>query len=104
MALIYPVLADAPEPDDETAPDFAELAGDLSDQWLVEVAVGDEGDDACFGPLAAHLAWDLALELEASARSGRCRSCRCTWPSRPTTSSPCSRRTEPGAGHREEVT
>jgi hypothetical protein len=64
MALIYPVLADAPEPDDEAAPDFAELAGDLSDQWLVEVAVGEEGDDACFGPLAAHLAWDLAVELD----------------------------------------
>jgi hypothetical protein len=65
MALIYPVLADAPEPDDEAAPDFAELAGDLSDQWLVEVAVGEEGDDACFGPLAAHLAWNLAVELDA---------------------------------------
>jgi hypothetical protein len=64
MALIYPVLADSPEPDDGSAPDFAELAGDLSDQWLVEVAVGEEGDDACFGPLAAHLAWDLAVELD----------------------------------------
>jgi hypothetical protein len=64
MALIYPVLADSPEPDDGTAPDFAELARDLSDQWLVEVAVGEDGDDACFGPLAAHLAWDLAVELD----------------------------------------
>ncbi|MCW2701774.1 MAG: uncharacterized protein JWQ45_3309 [Blastococcus sp.] len=64
MSLIYPVLADAPEPDDGTEPDFAELASDLSDQWLVEVAVGEEGDDACFGPLAAHLAWDLAVELD----------------------------------------
>ena len=53
MALIYPVLADAPEPDDGAAPDVAELAADLSDQWLVEVAVGEDGDDACFGPLAA---------------------------------------------------
>ena len=63
MALIYPVLADAPDPDEDSAPDFAELAGDLSDQWLVEVALGEDGDDACFGPLAAHLAWDLAVEL-----------------------------------------
>ena len=63
MALIYPVQADAPEPDDEAEPDFAELAADLSDQWLVEVAVGEDGDDACFGPLAARMAWDLAVEL-----------------------------------------
>jgi hypothetical protein len=63
MALIYPVLADAPEPDEGSEPDFAELAADLSDQWLVEVEVGDDGDDACFGPLAAHMAWDLAIEL-----------------------------------------
>src|ERR687889_539632 len=53
MALIYPVLADAPEPEDGSAPDVGELAADLSDQWLVEVAVGEDGDDACFGPLAA---------------------------------------------------
>ena len=63
MALIYPVLSDSDEPDDESAPDFAELAADLSDQWLVEVAVGEEGDDACFGPLAAGMAWDLAVEI-----------------------------------------
>jgi hypothetical protein len=64
MALIYPVLADSDEPDDEAPPDFAELASDLSDQWLVEVAVGEEGDDACFGPVAARMAWDLALEID----------------------------------------
>jgi hypothetical protein len=64
MALIYPVLADAPEPDDEAPPEFDELAVDLSDQWLVEVAVGEDGDDACFGPLAARLAWNLAVELD----------------------------------------
>ena len=64
MALIYPVLADSPDTDDDSAPDFAELAADLSDQWLVEVAVGEDGDDACFGPLAAHLAWNLAVELD----------------------------------------
>jgi hypothetical protein len=64
MSLIYPVLADSPEPDDGSVPDFAELASDLSDQWLVEVSVGEDGDDACFGPLAAHLAWDLAVELD----------------------------------------
>jgi hypothetical protein len=64
MALIYPVLADAAEPEDGNAPDFAELAADLSDQWLVEVAVGEDGDDACFGPLAARMAWDLAVELD----------------------------------------
>jgi len=63
MALIYPVLADAPEPEDGAAPDVAELAADLSDQWLVEVAVGEDGDDACFGPLAAGMAWVLAVEL-----------------------------------------
>ena len=64
MALIYPVLADTDEPDDESPPDFTELAADLSDQWLVEVAVGDEGDDACFGPVAARMAWDLAVEID----------------------------------------
>jgi len=63
MALIYPVLADAPEPEEESEPDFDELAADLSDQWLVEVEVGDDGDDACFGPVAARMAWDLAVEL-----------------------------------------
>jgi hypothetical protein len=63
MALIYPVLADAPEPEDDAAPDVSELAADLSDQWLVEVAVGEDGDDACFGPLASGMAWDLAVEL-----------------------------------------
>jgi hypothetical protein len=65
MALIYPVLADSPEPADGAAPDVAELAADLSDQWLVEVAVGEDGDDACFGPLAARMAWDLAVEIDA---------------------------------------
>jgi hypothetical protein len=64
MALIYPVLADAPEPEDGTAPDVAELAADLSDQWIVEVAVDEEGEDACFGPLAPRLAWDLAVEID----------------------------------------
>jgi hypothetical protein len=63
MSLIYPVLADAPEPAEESEPAFDELAADLSDQWLVEVAVGDDGDDACFGPLAAHMAWNLAVEI-----------------------------------------
>jgi hypothetical protein len=63
MALIYPVLADAPEPEEGSEPDVAELAADLSDQWLVEVAVGDDGDDACFGPLAARMAWDLAVDI-----------------------------------------
>lgn len=65
MAFIYPVLADAPEPAEESEPDYAELAADLSDQWLVEVEVGDDGDDACFGPIAARMAWDLAVELIA---------------------------------------
>ena len=64
MALIYPVQADAPEPDEESEPDFAELAADLSDNWLVEIAVGDDGDDACFGPLSARAAWDLAIDLD----------------------------------------
>ena len=64
MALVYPVQADAPEPDEESEPDFAELATDLSDNWLVEIAVGDDGDDACFGPLTARAAWDLAIQLD----------------------------------------
>ncbi|MGK5113648.1 MULTISPECIES: hypothetical protein [unclassified Geodermatophilus] len=64
MALIYPVQADSPEPDEGTPPDFAELAADLSDTWLVEVAVSDDGDDACFGPLSARAAWDLALGVD----------------------------------------
>lgn len=64
MALVYPVQADAPEPDEEAEPDFAELAADLSDNWLVEIAVGEDGDDACFGPLTARAAWDLAIELD----------------------------------------
>jgi hypothetical protein len=65
MALVYPVQADAPEPDDGTEPDFAELAADLSDTWLVEVAVDEDGEDACFGPLSARAAWDLAIDLDA---------------------------------------
>ena len=64
MALIYPVLSDSPEPEEGAAPDPDELAADLSDQWLVEVAVGEDGDDACFGPLAARMAWDLAVEID----------------------------------------
>ena len=63
MALIYPVQADSPEPGDDAAPDFAELAADLSDQWLVEVDLGEDDDDACFGPLVAREAWDLAVEV-----------------------------------------
>jgi hypothetical protein len=64
MALIYPVQADLPEPDEASDPDFAELAADLSDVWLVEVAVGEDGDDACFGPVSARMAWDLAVEID----------------------------------------
>jgi hypothetical protein len=64
MALIYPVLANAPDAEDGTDPDFAELASDLSDTWLVEIAVGDDGDDACFGPLTARAAWDLAVGID----------------------------------------
>ena len=64
MALIYPVQADSPEPEDGTEPDFAELAADLSDTWLVEVALSEDGEDACFGPLTARAAWDLARGLD----------------------------------------
>jgi hypothetical protein len=64
MALIYPVMADAPEPEDEAVPDFAELAADLSDQWLVEVALGEDGDEGCFGPLTARAAWELAVGVD----------------------------------------
>ncbi len=63
MAHIYPLHADAPEPAEDAAPDFAELAADLSDQWLVEVDLGEDDDDACFGPLTAREAWDLAVEV-----------------------------------------
>ena len=63
MALIYPVQAESPEPEDDAAPDFAELAADLSDQWIVEVDLGEDDDDACFGPLTARAAWDLAVEV-----------------------------------------
>ena len=69
MALVYPVQADAPEPDEGTEPDFAELAADLSDTWLVEVAVDEDGEDACFGPLTARAAWDLAIDLDARRSS-----------------------------------
>jgi len=64
MALVYPVQADVSELDEGSEPDFAELAADLSDNWLVEIAVGEDGDDACFGPLTARAAWDLAIELD----------------------------------------
>jgi hypothetical protein len=64
MALIYPLVADAPEPEDGTDPEFAELATDLSDTWLVEIAVDDDGDDACFGPLTARAAWELAVDVD----------------------------------------
>ena len=64
MALIYPVQVDAPEPDEDAEPDFTELAADLSDTWLVEVEVDEEGEEACFGPLTARAAWDLAVELD----------------------------------------
>jgi hypothetical protein len=63
MALIYPVRADDPEPDEDAEPAFDELAADLSDQWLVEVAVSADGDDGCFGPLTAHAAWNLAVDI-----------------------------------------
>ncbi len=63
MALIYPVQADAPEPAEDAEPDFGELAADLSDQWLVEVDLGEDGDDACFGPLTARDAWELAVQV-----------------------------------------
>ena len=43
MALIYPVQADSPEPEDGTDPEFAELAADLSDTWLVEIASATTG-------------------------------------------------------------
>ena len=64
MALVYPVQSDAPEAEDGTDPEFAELAADLSDTWLVEIALGEDGDDACFGPLTARAAWDLAIGLD----------------------------------------
>ncbi|WP_324273296.1 hypothetical protein [Blastococcus brunescens] len=65
MVLIYPVQADAADSDDDAEPAFAELAADLSDQWLVEVDVGEDGDDGCFGPLTARAAWDLAVAVDA---------------------------------------
>ena len=65
MALIYPVQADDPEPAEDAEPAFAELAADLSDHWLVEVDVSEDGDDGCFGPLTARAAWDLAVAVDA---------------------------------------
>jgi hypothetical protein len=64
MALIYPVRAESAEPDEDAEPAFAELAADLSDQWLVEVAVSEDGDDGCFGPLTARGAWNLAVDID----------------------------------------
>jgi len=64
MALIYPVRIDTPEPDEDSPPDFAELAADLSDTWLVEIDLGEDGDDACFGPMTPRAAWDLALGVD----------------------------------------
>ena len=64
MALIYPVRIDSPEPDDDAPADFSELAADLSDTWLVEVDLGEDGGDACFGPLSPRAAWDLALGVD----------------------------------------
>jgi hypothetical protein len=64
VAIVYPVPADAPDPADGSEPDFDELAADLSDTWLVEVALGEDGDDACFGPLSARAAWDLAVGVD----------------------------------------
>src|SRR4051812_36970045 len=64
MALIYPVQADAPEPDEGSEPEFDELAADLSDTWLVEIEVDDDGEDACFGPLSARAAFELAVALD----------------------------------------
>jgi hypothetical protein len=64
MALIYPVRADDPEPEEEAPPEFSELAADLSDDWLVEVSVSEDGDDACFGPMTARAAWDLAIGVD----------------------------------------
>ena len=69
MTFIYPVQADTAEPDDDAPPDFAELAADLSDTWLVEIALSEDGDDACFGPLTARAAWDLAIDLDARRSS-----------------------------------
>ena len=64
MALIYPVRADAPEAEDGSEPEFDELVADLSDTWLVEIQADDDGDDACFGPLSARAAWELAVDLD----------------------------------------
>ena len=64
MALMYPVQADAPDPDEESEPAFEELAAELSDTWLVRVEADDEGDDVSFGPLAARAAFELAVELD----------------------------------------
>ena len=64
MALMYPVQADAPEPDEESEPQFAELAADLSDTWFVRVEADDDGDDVSFGPLSAQAAFELAVDLD----------------------------------------
>jgi hypothetical protein len=71
LALVHPVAVDAPEPEDGTDPEFAELAADLSDTWLVEIGVGEDGDDACFGPLTARAACDLAVAVDGRRRRGQ---------------------------------
>jgi len=67
MALIYPIKADAPEPDEESDPTFDELAADLSDTWVVRVEADEDdeqGDDVSFGPLSAQAAFELAVDLD----------------------------------------
>jgi hypothetical protein len=64
MALIYPVHADAPEPDEDSEPVFEELAADLSDTWLVQVEADEEEEGVSFGPMAAPAAFELGVELD----------------------------------------
>ena len=61
---MYPVQADAPEPDEDSEPAFEELAVELSDTWLVRVEADDDGDDVSFGPLSARAAFELAVDLD----------------------------------------
>jgi hypothetical protein len=64
MALIYPIQADAPEPDEDSEPVFEELAADLSDTWLVQIEADDDDDGVSFGPMSAPAAFELGVELD----------------------------------------
>ena len=64
MALIYPVQADAPEPEDGAEPDSRNSPPTCPTPGWSRSRSSEDGDDACFGPLTARAAWDLAVDLD----------------------------------------